>query len=145
MRDALQVWNPFQEFKELDRFLSDSFRNQRGENGLKIADVFPAAADVEETEKEYHLSFDLPGFKKEDIKIEYIDGLLKVSGERKYEKKEGAGKRKVYERSYGSFERAFRLGNEIDSEKIHAQYTDGVLKLSVPKSEAIKPRQISIR
>ncbi len=129
-------------FDEMDRFLKEY------DNGTKLYDerTFDPACDVSESEESYLLSFDLPGMSKDDIKIEMVDRTLSVSGERKRETStEDKEKVQRFERSYGFFKRAFTLPTTVDSEKIAAHYQDGVLKVLVPKSAAIKPRQIEVQ
>lgn len=119
-------------------------RNQEtfGKNSSEVA--FAPACDVEETEEGYLLSFDLPGVAKENIKVELNDHDLVVSGERKEERKESSKTRRFVERSYGSFYRLFTLPNAMSAERIHANFENGVLKISIPKTEATKTKQIPI-
>jgi HSP20 family protein len=106
--------------------------------------AFTPACDVEETEGQYLLSFDLPGVAKENIKIELNDRDLVVSGEKKEERKETNKSRRFVERSYGSFYRVFTLPNSMSAEKVQANFENGVLKVSIPKTEATKTKQIPI-
>lgn len=99
--------------------------------------------DVCETEKDYVLEFDLPGVKKDEINIEVVGNQIVVSGERRQEERE-EGKQHRMERRYGSFQRVFTMTDEIDADKIEADYSDGVLTVVVPKSEEARPRKISI-
>lgn len=105
---------------------------------------FVPACDVEENDSEFILSFDLPGIKKDDVKIEIHDQRLTVSGERKWESKKSDQTKYSIEKSYGRFERSFTLPTSINSEKVEARYEEGILKLSLPKTEVAKPRQIRI-
>lgn len=91
----------------------------------------------------YTLKADLPGVSKEDIAINVNDGFLVLEGERK--RPDTADK--AYYRSevtYGSFHRAFKLGNDIKADGITAEFADGVLTITIPKPEAVKPKQIQI-
>lgn len=100
--------------------------------------------DVRETEHAFVVHLDLPGMKKEDFQIDYHEGTLSVSGERKLEDKaEGEACIRI-ERSYGTFYRAFTLAKTINPEGIEASYQDGVLTLKLPKAEEVKPRRISV-
>ncbi len=134
MRHQLEVWNPFKGLKEFDSFFEDY-----------LPQTFHPATDVEETDTHYVLSVDLPGVKKENIKIEMKDGALSISGERRSEKKEEKGTRRFFEKTYGKFERVFTLGNEVNVDKIEANYHEGVLQVKVPKAEASKPKLIPIQ
>ncbi|MFW6210624.1 MAG: Hsp20/alpha crystallin family protein [bacterium] len=105
------------------------------------------AVDIVENNDNYMVKADLPGMKQEDIKIEVDDGVLRITGERKHEETKDDEKRKYhyYERSYGSFERRFMLPKDIDTEKIDAKYENGELSLTIPKTEAKKPKEIKIK
>lgn len=92
------------------------------------------AWEITETENNFLMSVDLPGMKKEEIKIEVVDSRLNISGERKRG-----------EKSYGSFNRTFALPSTVDTQKVEARYENGVLELLVPKSQAAKPRTIEVQ
>jgi HSP20 family protein len=99
------------------------------------------AVDVEENEKEYLLSLDLPGCSKDNVKIELHEGELIVSGERTEEHK---GKHKTKERYYGMFERRFSLPVGVKEDKVKATFDNGVLKITVEKPEETKAKLIPI-
>lgn len=100
--------------------------------------------DLVESDDHYLLKADLPGMKQEDVAIEYSDGTLTISGERKaeYERKEKGFFR--LERSFGKFSRSLTLPEGIDPDKIAASFHDGVLDVTIPKPEARKPRRIEV-
>lgn len=98
--------------------------------------------DIEESDKAYVLYADLPGMAKEDIKITLEDGRLSIRGERKPESENKSYRRT--ERAYGSFERSFTLPEWIDSDAIAAHYDNGVLKVTVPKSDKVLAHKIKI-
>lgn len=107
---------------------------------------FRPPVDIVEQDNAFLATLDLPGLKKEDIEISLDEGVLSVSGERKMEHpigEEGTAYRRI-ERSYGTFSRSFTLPQGVDIGKVEANFADGVLKLTLPKSEAAKPRKISI-
>lgn len=106
---------------------------------------FVPALDIEDRGDAYALSFDLPGLKEDDIKVEVRDNTLFVSGERQKEEKKENGEYCRYERSFGRFERAISLPPNIDSEKIDASYKDGVLELFIPKSENTRLKTIEVK
>lgn len=92
-------------------------------------------ADLSETDDGYELQIDLPGMKKDDLKVDLSDGILTVSGERSDERED---KRKGYylsERSYGSVRRSFRVPESVKIEDIKAEFKEGVLTLTMPKTE----------
>ena len=120
-------------FEDFDRIV-DSFLRPTQFSNIN----FQPAGDISETESHYMVSFDMPGVKKEDIKIETRGSQLIVKGERRNEQKNGG-------RSYGKFERSFNLSEAINAEKIEAHYEDGVLSIALPKAEATKPKTIEIQ
>jgi HSP20 family protein len=91
------------------------------------------------------LAFDLPGLSKDEIKIEFEDGLLSVWGERKNELDETKDGVHRQERYYGSFRRSFSLPKTVKADKITAKYENGVLKVEVPKIEETQKKTISIQ
>lgn len=106
--------------------------------------AFTPSCDVDETDTHYLLSFDLPGVKKDEIKVDLRDNMLTVSGERKEEREDKKKGRYRSERYYGAFERSFALPTNVKADQIEANYSDGVLSLSVPKSEPSQKQQIKI-
>jgi HSP20 family protein len=88
---------------------------------------------------------DLPEMKKEDIKVNFENGLLSISGERKTEKEEKKKKYHRIERSYGKFERAFTLPEDADAAKLAAEFKDGVLRVHVPKNPSVKPKAFEVK
>jgi len=122
----------------------------------KAADAEPQSAvwrptvDLHENSDGFIVDAELPGLKKEDVQINFQDGTLSISGERKYayEKKgeDGAKDESCHrmERFYGRFHRSFTFPTAVDADKIRASFDNGVLKVVVPKAEVVKPRQIEI-
>ena len=109
--------------------------------------MFSPKVDVVETEKAFDVHVSIPGFKKEDIKVELDENRLTISGERRFEKKEENEKAKYHfvESEYGKFSRTFTLPSNVKSGNIQANYKDGILELNIPKEEKdLKKLQISI-
>ena len=101
--------------------------------------------DIFETDNEWVLKADLPDVKMENVNIQIENGTLTLQGERKFEQdQKGKGYHRV-ERSYGSFARYFTLPETVDSEKVHADYANGVLTVTLPKKEVAKPRSIKVQ
>lgn len=96
--------------------------------------------DCDETDTNYLISFDLPGVKKEDVKIDLKDNQLTVSGERKGETKS----KKARERFYGSFYRSFTLPSKVEADDVEAKFENGVLQISIPKTKSPPGKQIAI-
>jgi HSP20 family protein len=116
-----------------------------GTNGGDTSRVLKPAIDVCETESSVAISFDLPGLKKEDVSITVEDGVLTVSGEKKFEEETKDKTWHRLERSYGRFHRALTLPVGVDADKADARFQDGVLTVELPKTEAAKPRKIAVR
>lgn len=107
---------------------------------------FNPSTELMETDEHYMMSIDLPGMKKDDIKIEVRDKMLTVSGERKRElNPEKSYRFQRYERTYGFFKRSFTLPDSILTDQIEARYENGVLELYLPKVAAAQPRKIEIQ
>ncbi len=102
------------------------------------------AVDVYENDDSYEISAELPGLDKDNISVDLKDSVLTIKGERTCEDEKKEDKYFCKERGYGNFHRAFTLPRTADSEKISAEYKDGVLKVSIPKIEEVKPRTITI-
>ncbi len=126
--------NPFaaidRVFDDVFRDVMPSFNTGFNPNAMRV--------DISEDEKNIYIEAELPGMKKEDVKVTVEDGVLMIRGERKQETEE---KKKNYhrvERVYGSFSRAFTLGENIDKDNIDAKYENGVLQLTLPKVEPVK-------
>lgn len=103
------------------------------------------AVDILETENELVLKADVPGLEMKDIDIQLENGTLTIKGERKFEREE---KNKGYhrlERSYGSFVRYFTVPESVDVEHVKAEYTSGVLTITLPKKEIAKPKAIKVQ
>lgn len=105
---------------------------------------FAPLTDITENETGYNLSIDLPGMKKEDIKIEMHEGILTVSGERKSSFQETQDKVQRYEKTYGFFKRSFTLPKLADGEKIQARHENGVLEINIPKAATVMAKKIEI-
>ena len=102
------------------------------------------AVDIYETENELVLKADLPDVDLKDIDVRVENQTLTIAGERKFEKKDsGKGYHRI-ERSYGNFTRSFAVPNTFDTEKIGADFKNGLLTVTLPKKEAAKPRQIKV-
>ena len=115
--------------------------------GLSEMGKISPAVDISEEKDRYIVKADLPGMKQEEIKVEFEDNVLSISGERKHEKEENDEKKNYhyYERSYGSFQRRFVLPKGTDSEKIDAKYEHGVLEIVIPKTETKKAKEIKVK
>lgn len=102
------------------------------------SNVFTPRVDVTEDNDNLYVEADLPGIDKKDVKVSVTGDVLTISGERKVEQRDENKNYYRIERSSGSFSRSFTLPAEIDSEKISAEFKDGVLKITMPKTEEAK-------
>jgi HSP20 family protein len=102
------------------------------------------AADITEDDREYLIKAELPEIRKEDVKVTVENGVLTISGERKFEKEEKKKKYHRVERGYGTFMRSFTLPDDAEAGKIKADFKNGLLTLHLPKTEHAKPKQIEV-
>ena len=128
----------------LGAFNPASTRRGNGHESLAVAEWMPVV-DITEDDREYLITAELPEVKKEEVKVTVENGVLTITGERKFEKEEKNKKWHRVERSYGSFARTFVLPDDGDAGKVNAEFKDGMLKVRVAKSEAARPRQIEVK
>jgi HSP20 family protein len=124
-----------------DRFLSDwTFPSLLSEESVIVP-----AFDVSENEKEYVISGEIPGIDAKDLEITLTDGILTVKGEKKQESEEKNENYHRVERHYGSFQRSFLVSEKVKTDGLDASYKDGVLKLTLPKSEESEVKKIEVK
>lgn len=111
-----------------DDFFRDDFFNHRDKMNLQLMKT-----DIQETEKEYLLEVDLPGYKKEDIKIDVSEGYLTINAKVNKEDNEEEKNYVRRERFTGEVTRSFYVGEDIKEDEIKASFKDGILTLNVPK------------
>jgi HSP20 family protein len=145
---AIVRWEPFRELttlqNEMNRLFNTVFDAPAPGNGGNTLRRWMPPMDLVETDDHFVLRADLPGMKEDDVKIEFEDGTLTVSGERKAEhesKHEGYYR---VERAFGAFSRSLTLPQGIDPEAVTANFDNGVLEVRIPKPEERKPRRIEI-
>ena len=110
----------------------------------EAGDLVPAM-DVAETEHAYVIKAEMPGVSKDNISITLENGVLSIAGESREEKEEKDNGRVIrQERRYGKYVRSLRLGTEVNDRDIKAAYKDGILEITVPKAEAVKPKKIAV-
>ncbi len=127
--------DPFQAFRsEMDRLFDDFFVGVAALSNLRqnlpTAQVITPDLDVKETEK---VKADLPGIDEKDVQLTLQDGVLSIRGEKKSERKDERENYHLVERSYGSFQRAIRLPDTVDEDKVEARFDKGVLTVTLPK------------
>ncbi len=147
--NTLTRWNPLRELEDFQNRILSAFKpaargNGNGQEAMSMAEWSPLV-DVAEDDKEYLITAELPEVKKEDVKVTLENGMLTITGERKFEKEEKNKKYHRVERSYGTFARSFTLPNDGDAAKVNAEFKDGMLRVRVAKSEASRPKQIEVK
>lgn len=134
-------------FYELQRRMNNVFDDVWNDFGfstpmkmpeLENMGAFAPSIDLKETDKEVAVKAELPGMSENDIQVELSDGLLKLKGEKKDEKSSEKDGAKYSECSYGSFYRSIALPEGIDEENINAEFKNGVLTITLPKTETAK-------
>lgn len=148
MRTAMTRWNPTGSFLTGRDPFSSLFEAMLGETDLRSEDVsnraWMPAVNIRETEGAYFVEADLPGLTKEDVDITLENNLLRLTGERRFEKDTKDENYHRVERSFGTFLRTFSLPSQVDPEGVKASFKDGVLTIEVPKAEEARPRKIAI-
>jgi HSP20 family protein len=141
---TLTRWNPTRDLFRIQEEFDRLFRGFLPETSLARGTWEPAV-DICEADHEYSITADLPGLTKDEIKVNYQDGVLTIFGEKKQEKEEKGKNYHRLERGYGAFERSFRLPSRVQADKIRAEFKDGVLHLTLPKADEARPKEIPIR
>lgn len=141
-------WEPFMDLLSLQEKMNKLFEETVSPHAGKGAEIptgtwYPAV-DILENDKEIIIKAELPGIDLSDVNLEITDNLLTMKGERQFE---GDRKKENYhrvERSYGGFHRSFTLPGTVDQSKINARLKDGILVVTLPKVETLKPKQIHV-
>lgn len=130
----------------LDRRVKSLFGDLMSEEGDAASPTaFVPRTNLAETEDHYEVTMDLPGLKAEDVQIEFQNDTLTVFGEQQEVKEEKGKKFHRVERTSGKFYRSISLPDTVDPDKVSADFKEGVLTITMPKSEAVKPKQIKIK
>jgi HSP20 family protein len=138
---ALDRWSNLRD--ELNSFFDMPFWSGSGRTGQLFTGWSPAL-DLYESGDHFVAVVELPGMSKEAIDISLHDGTLTISGERKREKSDNGETAQRTERYVGTFRRSISLPSRVDSGKVSATYQDGILKVTLPKAEEAKPKQIQV-
>ena len=148
--NAVTNWNQYRNLEALQHSLTSLFNRAQTpmpegqEVPMRVADWAPLV-DISEDPKEYVIKAELPEMKKEDVKITLEDGMLTITGDRKFEKEENGKKYHRVERAYGSFLRTFSLPDDASPGNVSADFKDGVLKVRLTKDEKARPQQIEVK
>ncbi len=138
-------YEPFSGFDTISRHVNTLITDLQKNASVNNQAEFSPRMDISETEQAYFIHAELPGVQKEDIKISISeDKILSISGEKKKSEQVQDENFVRMERFYGTFHRTFTLPDHIQSSSIKADFTNGILEISLPKSELIKPKEITV-
>lgn len=135
----LATWDLFRDLRSVE----DGFDRLTGRAFSR--DRWVPALDVRESDDRFEVTLDLPGLEPDDVKVTFEDGMLTVSGRRRFSSEDTGETWHRIERSFGTFARSIRLPQTADREEIEATFDRGVLTVSVPKTEQAKPRTIEVK
>ena len=142
---TLVKWNPTRSLMtDFDRIFDSMFSHDLPL--FPLAQSWTPAVDVNETETEFFLSADMPGLDKKDVSVDIHDGVITIKGERTIDNEKSTDGYRIRERQLGSFNRSFRLPDNVNEDKVAAKFKNGVLTVTLPKTKEILPegRQIKI-
>ena len=146
LRD-LATFDPFRDLvtlqQRINRMFGEAFP-QDEPSGLRLNAWMPSV-DIYEQPDAVVIEAELPGLTKEDVSVKLENHTLTIQGERKLAHEDNRENYHRVERAYGSFARSFTLPTNVDTEKINAEFKDGVLQILLPKREEAKPRQIEVK
>jgi len=146
---AIVRWDPFDAFLGAQEDLNRLFRRswlRPADGGESVAEggAWAPAVDIYETGEAYAIEAELPGIEPKDIDVSVDEGVLNLKGERRLEKEVKEENYHRVERAYGMFHRSIRLPSDVDAENVHASYDNGLLKVTIPKTQPKKPKSIPI-
>jgi HSP20 family protein len=131
--------------RDVNRIFDNFFRGGTLDDGSFGTSAWSPAVDIAEREDGYDVKVELPGVKKEDVKITMQENILTIRGEKKQEDRTKEANVHRVERSYGSFQRSFTLPTNVKPGAVDATFKDGILSITLPKEVEAKPRQIEVR
>jgi HSP20 family protein len=146
---AIVRWEPFRDLvavqSRLNRIFDEAFQGSpRTEEDWALGRQWAPSVDIFEHEGNLVLRAELPGIEPKDVDVHVENNVLTLRGERKLESEVKREQYHRVERAYGTFSRSFTLPNVVDTEKIKADYKDGVLSVTLPQREEAKPKQIQV-
>jgi len=142
---TLVKWNPTRSLMtDFDRIFDSMFTHDLPQ--FSSTKSWMLAVDVNETETEFFLSADMPGLDKKDVSVDIHDGVITIKGERAIDNEKSTDDYRIRERQLGSFNRSFRLPDNVNEVKVAAKFKNGVLQVTLPKTKEVIPegRQIKI-
>jgi len=142
-------WDPIREMvsmrNQMDRLMSDAFSAPSVWQNDEYAGYMRLALDVTENDENYTVHASVPGINAEDLEISFTENTLTIKGETKDERTDENEKWHLRERRFGSFMRSISLPSAVNADAIEAHFENGVLTLTLPKAEEVKPRRIAIK
>jgi HSP20 family protein len=151
---AIVRFNPVRDLLNVEREFNRMFKSMNDRFGLSKKEdigeeyenaIWMPLTDIYEDKDDYKIKADLPGIKKDGVKISFSDGKLSISGERALKEETKDSKCHRIERTFGKYYRSFTLPKEIKEDKIKADFKDGQLTVTIPKAEEVKPKEINIK
>jgi HSP20 family protein len=146
---SMSRWDPFQDLlsfrDELNQTLNRWFRSEERQERTAAARRWTPVLDVVESKDAYRIDLEVPGVRPEDIEVTIDQGMLTIQGERRSEQETRDRRYHRIERRYGAFRRSITLPANVDTDRIQADYDNGVLRLTAPKTEAAQPRHIAVQ
>ena len=142
---TLVKWNPTRSLMtDFDRIFDSMFTHDLPQ--FSSTKSWMLAVDVNETETEFFLSADMPGLDKKDVSIDIHDGVITIKGESAIDNEKSTDDYRIRERQLGSFNRSFRLPDNVNEVKVAAKFKNGVLMITLPKAKEVLPegRRIKI-
>ncbi len=145
-RPDVTNWSPLEQLTrlrdEMDRLFAAPFHDWQRSG--QFFNEWAPALDLYEDKENVYLKAEVPGMKKEDIDVSLHENVVTISGERKFEQKHEGAENYRSERFFGRFSRSITLPIAVEGEKVKASYKDGILNITLPKSEKAKPKQIEV-
>lgn len=146
-RTPEMAWPSFDQLSNLRTEIDRLFESPLSElaRASQLLSGWSPSIDLHEDKDNVYIRAELPGMKKEDIDLTLHDGALSISGERRSESTKEARQAHRTERFFGRFQRTVTLPSPVASDRVSAQYKDGVLTVTLPKTEEAKPKQIDVK
>ena len=137
-------WEPFGSLEDIREEMNRVFETSLRRRGNLLETAFAPAIDVIEEKEAFLVKVDLPGLNKDDVNVAIQDNRLTIKGERKYEVEKKDSNFYHHERVHGQFIRTIELPTRVEAGKVLATFKDGVLQVTLPKSEEAKPKEIKV-
>ena len=143
---TMERWRPFSQLADIQTEMNRLFDGVFGPpaTGSTGERIWAPLCDMAETKDDVVLSFELPGVNEKDVSVSITGDILSVKGERRYVQESAEHAYHRLERTYGRFERSVQLPVPVQADRVKATYRDGVLTVTLPKAEEVKPKEIKI-